>query len=159
MPPQVGDRAPAFTALLCDGQTFRERSLDDVAAGDGCLLVFGSFVGSAIAENWWKRYDRRGWADLPVSVVGVYRDGPYAQNAFFRSIDSPFRSFSDVDGTAIGAFDLLVERDGMAGTHTARRAAYLLDADRTVADRWVLDDWISPMPADGIAAAVADAMP
>lgn len=154
-PPEPGERAPAFEALLCDGETFRSRSLDAVVDG-GCVLVFYGFSFSAIAVNWWKRYDRRGWDDFPVPVVGVCRDGPYAQNEFLRSIDSPFRSFSDVDGRGIDAFGLLVDREGMAGARTARRAVYVLDGDRSVADRWVLEDWISPIPADEVEAAVED---
>ncbi len=155
MPPQIEDRAPEFEALLCDGETFRAATLSDVADG-GCVLVFHAFTFSAIARNWWRRYDRRGWDEFPVPVVGVCRDGPYAQNAFLRSIDSPFRSFSDVDATAVGAYDLLVERAGMAGTHTARRGAFVLDGDRRVRGRWVLEDWISPLPADDLEETVGE---
>lgn len=156
-PPAPGDRAPDFEALLCDGQTFRERRLSGVIdEAGGAVLVFYGFAFSAIAYNWWKRYDRRGWDGFPVPVVGICRDGPYAQNAFLREVDSPFRSFSDVDGAAIDAFDLLVDRADMAGTRTARRAVYVLDDDRRVVDRWVIDDWISPVPADDVEATVDD---
>lgn len=162
MPPEVGEQAPGFEALLCDGETFRATTLDAVIgsggddAGEGCVLVFYAFTFSAIARNWWRRYERRGWDDFAVPVVGVSRDGPYAQNAFLRRLDSPFRSFADVDAGAIGAYDLLVERAGMAGTRTARRAVFVLDADRRVRGRWVLDDWISPLPAGDVEATVAD---
>lgn len=149
-PPAVGERAPDFEALLCDGETFRAATLSEVLTDRGCVLVFYAFTFSAVAENWWGRYDRRGWDDFPVPVVGVCRDGPYAQNAFFRSIDSPFRSFSDTAGGAIGAYGLLADRDGMDGAETARRAVYVLDGDRRVVDRWVMDDWISPIPADSV---------
>ena len=141
--------------MLCDGETFRARTLDEIGE-EGCVLVFYSFSFSAIARNWWRRYDRRNWDEFPVPVVGVCRDGPYAQNAFLRRLDSPFRSFSDVDGRVIDAYGLLVEREDMAGTHTARRATFVLDGDRRVQGEWVLDDWISPLPADEVEAVVGD---
>ncbi|EMA45404.1 peroxiredoxin family protein [Halococcus saccharolyticus] len=155
MPPSEGEHAPDFEALLCDGETFRPRRLADVLDG-GCVVVFYGFSFSAIAENWWKRYDRAGWDDFDVPVVGVSRDGPYAQNAFLRDLDSPFRLFSDVEGTAADAYDLLTERDGMDSTRTARRSVFVLDAERQVVDRWLADDWISPVPREKIEAAIAE---
>lgn len=157
MPPSIGDRAPDFTALYCDGATFRARSLDDALGPRGGVLVPFGFAFSAIAENWWTRYDRRGWDDFDgVPVLGVSRDGPYALNAFARSIDAPFGLFSDVNGDAIDAYGLLVERGGMAGTRTARRATFVLDADRRVRERWIADDWITPPPVADVEAAVGD---
>jgi len=149
----VGERAPDVEALLCDGETFCSRSLAD-AAEDGAVVVFSASAFSAIAENWWKRYDRAGWADLPVPVLGVSRDSPYGLNAFIRQVDSPFRMFADVDGGVSEAFGLLVEREGMANTSTPMRATFLLDGGLTVRYRWVAEDWISPAPTDPVEEAV-----
>ena len=146
MPPDVGDSTPDFEALWCDGQTFRPRTLSESLDEDGGVLIFFGFVFSAIAENWWGRYERYGWNDLDVPVYGVGRDGPYSMNAFLREIDSPFSLFADVDGEVADAFDLLVEREGMAGAHTSKRAVYVLDGDGVVRDRWVTDDYIRPVP-------------
>lgn len=155
MPPAEGDRAPDFEALRCDGETFRPATLDASLDDGGGVLVFFGFVFSAIAENWWKRYDRAGWDAFDVPVYGVCRDGPYAQNAFLRTNDLPFDTFADVDATAIDAFDLREARDGMGPTTTARRAVYVLDGDRTVRYRWLADDWISPVPRTDVEEAVA----
>lgn len=157
MPPTLGEQAPTFTALLCDGETFQSRTLDSVLGDHGCVVIFYGFSFSAIADNWWKHYARRGWHDFDdVPVVGVSRDGPYAQNAFLRSIQSPFRVFSDVNAVAIDAFDVRTDRHGMANIDTAQRSVFVLDADRTVRYRWIGDDWISPVPAGDIEDAVAD---
>jgi peroxiredoxin len=153
MPPAEGTRAPEFEALYCDGETFRERTLSDVVDG-GAVVVFSGFVFNAINENWYKQYDRAGWDEFDVPVVTVARDGPYAVNAFLRDIDSPFASFADVEGTAAAAYDLLVERDGMAGVRTARRAVFVLDDDREIRYRWVANDWISPVPRTDVDRAV-----
>ncbi len=155
MPPSEGERAPDFEALLCDGETFRTTHLSDVLDG-GCVLVFYGFSFSAIAENWWKRYERAGWADFEIPVVGVSREGPYAQNAFLRYLDSPFELFSDGEGAAAEAYDLLTQREGMGQTETARRAVFVLDGDRRVTHRWLGEDWISPVPRADIETAVGE---
>jgi peroxiredoxin len=157
MPPDVGDPAPEFETLLCDGETFQSTAFSAVRReGDtgGAVLVFSAFAFSAIAENWWKRYDRAGWADFDVPVVGVSRDGPYAQNAFLRYLDSPFRLYADTDAVAGEAFDLLTERHGMDGVTTPMRATFVVDGEGTIAYRWVADDWISPAPREEVADAV-----
>ena len=153
MPPQVGDTVPEFEALLCTGETFRSRHLTDVV-DDGGVIVFFGFAFSAIAENWWKRYAHHDWDEFDVPVVGVSRDGPYAQNAFIRAIDSPFEMFSDTDGNASDAFALLTEREGMANTSTPRRAVFVVDESATVTYRWIAEDWISPAPRPEIESAV-----
>jgi len=155
MPPTAGDPAPDFEALVCDGETFRSRRFHELLADDGGVLVFSGFVGSAIAENWWKHFARAGWADFDVPVVGVTRDGPYAQNAFLREHDLPFRFVSDVDGVTCSAYDLLAPRSGMANVSTARRAVYVVDADRRVAYDWVAENWTEPVPREDVEDAVA----
>lgn len=156
MPPAVGDDAPEFEALLCDGETFRATALDDVIGDRGAVLVFDGFVFSAIAENWWIRYDNADWDEFDaVPVYGVVRDGPYSINEFLRQLDSPFSIFSDLNGDVADAYELLVERDGMAGTKTARRAVFVLDPDVVVQYAWDTDDWIYPVPREEIEAAVA----
>lgn len=149
--PDVGETAPEFEALLCDGETFRPTGLADQVDG-GAVLVFYGFTFSAIAENWWKRYDRRGWDEFDVPVLGVSRDGPYAQNRFVREFDLPFAVFADVEGRAADAFDLLTEREGMGPTRTARRAIFVVDEVREVLFRWVAPDWITPPPVEEVEA-------
>ena len=156
MPPEVGETVPEFEALRCDGETFRPRTLSASLSEDGGVLVFFGFVFGAIAENWWKRYERYGWADLGVPVYGVGRDGPYGTNAFLREIDSPFELFADVDGEVADAFDLLTEREGMAGVHTSRRAVYVLDGDGTARDRWLGEDYISSVPTRELEESIRD---
>jgi peroxiredoxin len=152
-PPTVGDQAPTFTGLLCDGETFRATDLNDALDG-GAVLVFYGFTYSAIAENWWKEYHRRGWDEFDIPVIGVSRDGPYAQNRFLREMGLPFTLFADVNGTAIDTYGLTTVRDGMAGVETARRAIFVLNEERNVTERWLGEDWISPPPVEELEAAV-----
>mgnify|MGYP006302773593 CR=1 FL=1 len=151
MIPAVGEPAPDGRALVCDGEQFRVRSISDVIGANGLVLIFYGFSFSAIAENWWKHYERRNWHELEdTPVLGVSRDGPYAQNAFIRELNSPFRLFSDVSAELIEAYDLLVERKGMGQTKTAKRAIFVLGADLTVRERWIADTWTEPVPVDSL---------
>jgi peroxiredoxin len=149
MHPTEGDDAPRFETLLCDGETFRGTTLEAAAGDRGTVLVFFGFVFSAISDNWWRRYEAGDWHEFEdVPVYGVCRDGPYGINAFLRGIDSPFSVFADVDGEVADAYDLLVEREGMAGTKTPRRAVFVLDDEGVVQDAWSTDEWIHPVPVE-----------
>lgn len=155
MPRRVGDFVPEFDGLYCDGETFRERSFLDLRGERGAVLVFGGFVGSAVATNWWTRYESAGWHEFEeVPVLGVHRDGPYAVNAFLRERESPFGIFADVEGEIAAAFDLLEEREGMAGVRTARRAVFVATPDGTIVHAWTAEGWIDPVPRTEIEIAV-----
>lgn len=152
----VGDDAPEFDTVLCDGETFRPTALSEALGDRGAVLVFDGFVFSAIAQNWWTRYATAGWDEFDgVSVYGVVRDGPYSINEFLRQLDSPFSMFSDLNGDVAEAYDLLVERDGMAGLKTPRRAVSVLDSDGVVQYVWDTEEWIHPVPREEIEDAVA----
>jgi peroxiredoxin len=152
--PAMGEQAPDFTALCCDGETFRPASLSGVLNERGGVLVFYGFTYSAVAENWWRQYNRRGWDDFSVPVLGLSRDGPYTQNRFLREMDLPFKLFSDINGTVADSFGLLTQRDGMGMAKTARRAIYVLDGDREVRETWIGEDWITPPPIGDIETAI-----
>jgi alkyl hydroperoxide reductase subunit AhpC len=142
----TSEQAPDFEALICDGEAVYSTTLDEELADSGGVLFSHGFSFSAVADNWWSHADRVGWDDFDIPVFGVSRDGPYAQNAFIRSLDSPFRFFSDIDGVACEAYDLLVDREGMVNTTSPCRAAYVLDGDRVIEHAWMGEDWSKPVP-------------
>lgn len=154
MPPSKGDVTPNFEAMLCDGEAFRAEMLEDMLAEKGAVLVFFGFIFNAISINWWKRYDRYGWADFDVPVYGVGSDGPYAMNEFLRQNDSPFELFADVNGDVAAAYDLSTKRDGMAGAKTAQRAIFVINGSREVRYQWDTDEWIHPIPHTEVERAV-----
>lgn len=155
---QAGDVIEDLEATLCDGETFRSRQLSAVLGERGAVLVSTGLVFSAIARNWWKRFERYGWREFDgVPVLGFSRDGPYAQNAFLRELeDPPFRFFADVDGRITDTLGVRTAREGMAGISTPRRAVVVLDSERVVQYGHVADDWISPLPHEDVEEAVAE---
>jgi peroxiredoxin len=150
-----GETAPEAEALLCDGEVFEARTLDEIGGKRGTVLLFFGFVFSAPALNWWRRYEKHGWHELDgVRTVGVGRDGPYAQNEFLRNLDSPFEILADVDGELADGFGVLRGREGMPDASTARRSVFVLDTDGEVRFSWAADDDITPMPVEKIEDAV-----
>ena len=157
MPPKTDEVVPNFEGVLCDGEVFEDKELDEVIGERGAVLYFHGFVFSAIARHWWKRFDRNDWDQFDgVPVIGIGRDGPFAQNAFIRKVDSPFQVFSDVDGCITDEFDLRMERDGMSHVTTPRRSVFVLNQDREVSFRWLAKYTTSPPPVDEIEDAVAE---
>ncbi|PCR91817.1 redoxin domain-containing protein [Natrinema ejinorense] len=158
MPPTEGETVADFEALLCDGETFRSTAVSDALGARGGVVICTGFAFSAIAQNWWKQFVRAGWDEFEdVPVLGVSRDGPYAQNEFLRWLDRPdFRFFADVDGDVSESLDLLADRSHMANVSAPWRSAFVLDADREVQYAFVADDWISPLPREEIENAVAN---
>ncbi|WP_222920072.1 redoxin domain-containing protein [Natrinema sp. SYSU A 869] len=158
MPPTEGETVADFEALLCDGETFRSTPLSEALGARGGVVVCTGFAFSAIAQNWWKQFVRAGWGEFEgVPVLGVSRDGPYAQNEFLRWLDRPdFWFFADVNGDVSESLELLAERSHMANVSTPWRSAFVLDPDREVKYAFVADDWISPLPRKEIEDAVAN---
>ncbi|WP_136715700.1 redoxin domain-containing protein [Halorientalis salina] len=157
MPPTEGERVPDFEALLCDGETFQSTGLSEALGDRGGVVVATGFAFSAIARNWWKRFEKYGWEEFEdVPVLGVSRDGPYAQNAFLRRLDEPaFEFFADVNGGVTDALDLETDRDHMANTSTPWRSVFVLTPDREVQFAYVADEWIGPLPHEDVEDAVA----
>jgi Peroxiredoxin len=158
MPPTDGETVPDFEAVLCDGETFRSTALSEALGDRGGVLVATGLAYSAIAQNWWKRFEQYGWQEFTdVPVLGISRDGPYAQNDFLRWLNvAGFRMFADVDAGVSESLDLLTEREGMANVSTPWRSVFVLDSDREVQFAYVADEWIAPLPHEDVEDAVAD---
>lgn len=153
----VDDALPDVEALLCDGEVFRPRALEEAVGDRGLLLSFHGFSFSAIATNWFKRYERYGWNDYEgAPLVCVCRDGPYAVNEFIRQADVSFEVFADVDADIAESFGLLRSRDDMPDASTARRAVYVFDDAGRVTYRWLSEDDVSPVDVDGVEQAVQE---
>jgi peroxiredoxin len=155
MPLSHGEVVPAFEALRCDGETIREITLNEISGQEGTVIVTFQFAFSAIADNWWGKYTRDGWANFDdVETVGLSRDQPYALNAFLRGIDTPFVMCSDPDGTATKELGVLGCRPDMGDIRPAKRATFVLDDDRTITYAWVSESQLDPTPTDEVEAAV-----
>lgn len=138
--PDVGSRAPAFTAPIAtpDGAV-SEVSLSSLHADGAVLLVFQptnfeleSFAErSALGEYDWFAADDR------VRVVGINRARPRTNREFVDYLDVTYPFCSDRDLSISKAYGVTYRAFGVAPR--ARRACFLVDCDGVVRYRWVDD--------------------
>ncbi len=122
------------------------------------LVLFFPFAFSGVCTAACKafREDWQGWQGLGVRVLGVTIDSPFAV-AKWREVDGiPFPVLSDFNKDicrAFGAFhDELIGLKGVA-----KRAAFLVRPDGTLAYQWVSDNPGVQIDFDAIRAAIAAA--
>lgn len=139
---QTGDRAPDFT--LYDDQMAPFSLSEATAAGQKTVLLFfpGAFTSVCTTElnsvgNDYARYE-----DLGAEVVGISTDSPFALAEFKKVNGFPFRLLSDHDGDVSAAYGAKYDRDftPMKLDRIARRAAFVVNPDGTIAYAEVLDN-------------------
>lgn len=139
--PSTGDAAPTFSATYrgSDHETFELG--DHLGEGPVVLAFFpGAFTPPCTNEMVALQDRLDELRDAGATVFGVSADSPFAQGAFREEHGLDFDLVSDTAGDAIRAYDLEIDI-GELGLHgVANRAVFVLDADGTVAYRWVADD-------------------
>ena len=99
----VGDRVPEFTATLADGT---RTTLSAILAEGPAVFFFypKAMTPTCTAQACHFRDLHAEFAELGVSVFGVSRDKPAAQQRFDAEHDFGFPLIADVDGTVAKAF-------------------------------------------------------
>ncbi|WP_135829737.1 redoxin domain-containing protein [Halorussus halobius] len=139
--PSTGDTAPTFSATYrgSDHETFE---LDDHLGEGPVVLAFfpGAFTPPCTNEMVALQDRLDELRDAGATVFGVSADSPFAQGAFRAEHGLDFDLVSDTAGDAIRAYDLEIDIADLGLHGVANRAVFVLDADGTVAYRWVADD-------------------
>jgi len=137
----TGDTAPTFTATYrgSDHETF------DLAEhlGDGpVVLAFfpGAFTPPCSNEMVALQEHLDQFEDAGATVFGVSADSAFSLGAFADEYDLEFDLVSDMDGDAIGAYDLTMDIADLGLYDVANRAVFVLDDEGTVTYTWVADD-------------------
>lgn len=138
---QTGDSAPDFT--LYDDATEPFTLSDAHEDGPVVLLFFpGAFTSVCTTELNTVGNDYQRYQDLGATVVGISTDSPFAL-AEFKSVNGfPFRLLSDHDGEVSAAYGAKYDGDftDMGLSRIAKRAAFVVDADGTIAYAEVLEN-------------------
>jgi len=139
--PSTGDTAPTFSATYrgSDHETFE---LGDYLGERPVVLAFfpGAFTPPCTNEMVALQDRLDELRDAGATIFGVSADSPFAQDAFREEHGLEFDLVSDTAGDAIRAYDLEIDVGDLGLHGVANRAAFVLDADGTVAYRWVADD-------------------
>lgn len=136
MPLQPGEKAPEL--MLLD-HNLQRVALADYRGKPLVLFFFPLAFGDTCTEEMCTvAEDFRAYQELNGEVAGISVDSPYALNRFREACGADFSFLSDFHREAASAFGVLRQaplRSGLRGT--SERAAFVLDADGTVAYSWV----------------------
>lgn len=133
----VGEQAPDFALPDQDG---REQRLSRLLVGKPLILYFypADFTPGCTKEACDLRDLHTQIQSVGLQVVGISPQAPDSHRRFRDLHGLPFTLLSDVDKTAIKAFDV----DGPLGIGV-RRATFLLDPQRMIIDAVLADLRIS----------------
>ncbi len=147
-PPQVGDKAPAFSLAPAPGPD--RVCLADYKGSPVAVLFFPlAFSGVCTEEMCQMAETWSHWDDAGVNVVGISIDSPFVNQKFAKETGVPFPLLSDFNKEAATAYDVLYpEFFGMHGV--SKRAAFVVDGEGTVQYVWVSEDAGVMPPLDEI---------
>lgn len=135
----VGDTAPAFTLRATDK---REVTLADYA-GKTVILAFypGAFTGVCDKEMCAFQDNMAGLNASDAVVLGISVDSPWANAEFARKYNLEFELLSDLDRTAVTAYDAsFTGLGGLDGYISANRVVVIVDGAGVVQYRWVAEN-------------------
>ncbi len=135
----IGDTAPAFTLRATDK---REVSLSEYE-GKKVVLVFypGAFTGVCDKEVCSFQDNMVALNDADATVLGISVDSPWANAEFARKYNLEFELLSDLDRTAVNAYDAsFVGLGGLDGYVSANRVVIIIDEAGMVQYRWVAEN-------------------
>lgn len=134
----VGSTAPDFS--LAPGPGPDRVTLSELRGAPVVLLFYPlAFSGTCTDEMCRMAEDWSRWSELDATVLGISVDSPYVSRRFARETGISFTLLSDFDKTASSAFGVLYpEFYGLHGV--AKRSAFVVDAEGTIAYAWVSED-------------------
>ena len=150
MPIKKGDAAPAVTLPA----RFGEEVQAPIGREKVVLLFFPlAFSPVCTAEMCHMRDSWSEWEGLDATVLGISVDSPFVTDRFRTDEKIPFPLLSDFNKDVSANYDVLYEDlKGLKGV--AKRAAFVIDSDGTVAYAWVTEDPRVQVPFDEVKAAL-----
>ena len=136
-----GDHAPDFTAPLANGDVDEVTLSEAVEDGPVVLAFFPGAFTSVCSHEMEAFDDRLGEiADAGATLYGVSIDTPFAQNAFRDELGLDFDLVSDSERDIVDDYGIAMDFAALGVHNLAKRAVFVVDADREVTYAWVSDD-------------------
>jgi peroxiredoxin len=139
---EEGDTAPAFTAPLATGDIETFSLADAVETASPVVLAFFPGAFTSVCSHEMRTFQDRldELSDAGATLYGVSVDSPFALNEFRDQLSLSFDLVSDTDREAIDAYSIATDFEAIGVHNIAKRAVFVVDADRTVTYAWVSDD-------------------
>jgi peroxiredoxin len=153
----TGDSAPVFTATYRgeEHETFELR----VHLGDGpTVLAFFPGAFTPPCSNEMVALQER-FEDIEAAgatLFGISADSSFTLGAFADAHDLEFDLVSDMNGDAIGAYDLSIDLPDLGLYGAANRAVFVLDENGVVTYQWEAEDPTNEPDYDELIQAVND---
>ncbi len=150
----MGERAPSFALPAAPGEII---DLADHLGREKIVLLFFPLAFSSVCtrELCTVREDWRRWQDVGARVLAISVDSPFVTSRFRETERLPFPVLSDFNREAGAAYGVLYE-DYFGLRGVAKRSAFVIATDGTVAYAWVSDDDGVEPDYDAVIRAVAE---
>ena len=137
----TGDTAPDISATIANGEVEAFELSDHLGDGPVVLAFFpGAFTPPCSNEMVALQEHLGDFHDAGATVLGVSADSAFSLNSFRKEHGLEFDLVSDMNGDAIGAYELSLDLPDLGLYGVANRAVYVVDDDGTVTYSWVADD-------------------
>ena len=149
----IGTTAPDFTLPNGPGT---EVALADLLSKGPVVVFFYPHAYSSVCTDEFcgVRDDWSAWSELNASVVGISVNTPFVVAQWKQEIGLPFELLSDFNKDTITAYDAIYDEFfGLKGV--AKRSAYVIGTDGTIAYAWQTEDAGVQPDMDAIKAALA----
>ncbi len=150
MPIQKGDAAPPVTLPARFGE-----EVEAPIGREKVVLLFFPLAFSPVCtdEMCHMRDSWSEWERLDATVLGISVDSPFVTDRFRTDQDIPFPILSDFNKDVSAKYGVLhADLKGLKGV--AKRSAFVIDADGTVAYAWITEDPRVQVPFDELKAAL-----
>jgi peroxiredoxin len=152
----IGSKAPDFTLNTKTADGLKEVTLSDNFGKKKTVLLFFPFAFTSVCQNemcsisaGMDEYEK-----LDAAVYGVSVDSPFAQEGWAKANKISVTLLSDFNKEVATAYDVLyADLLGLKGV--AKRSAFVVDKDGTVAYSWSSEDPHDLPPFDEVKAALA----
>ncbi|MGC9452510.1 MAG: redoxin domain-containing protein [Oceanipulchritudo sp.] len=134
-------KAPQFTLKRKTAEGLEEISLSDNLGKKKTVLLFFPLAFTSVCQEELCSVSAGldQYESLDAEVWGISVDSPFAQEAFARSAGITIPLLSDFNKETAAAYDVLYE-DLLGLKGVAKRSAFVIDADGTIAYSWSSDD-------------------
>lgn len=157
---QTGETAPDFTAPLANGDIGETFTLSE-RVDEESPLVLAFFPGAftSVCTNEMNTLNDRlaAFQEAGASIYGVSVDSPFSLNEFRETEGLDIDFISDHEKELIYAYDVSMDFADIGIHGLAKRAAFVIDDDRTVTYAWVSDDPTNEPDYDQLETAAASA--
>lgn len=149
----TGTPAPDFT--LPNGPGTEVALADLLSKGPVVVFFYPHAYSSVCTEEFCGvRDDWSAWSELKASVVGISVNTPFVVAQWKQELGLPFALLSDFNKDTSAAYDAMYDEFfGLKGV--AKRSAYVIGTDGTIAYAWQTEDAGVQPDMDAIKAALA----